>query len=383
MKSNNVKALVLDGPGRQILPIIKGLHECKCHITTLNYSKLDVGYASRYPRKKILEKNIENNLQAIIEVVEKELKTGTYDVLIPLSDSLTELIAKRKDDYLKYIKPIVPSYDIFIKAYDKQKTMEICQKIGVANTLTRLKGESVVKFIEKVKFPIVLKPRRACGSVGFHCVRSEEELRLLLDQIDFEEYVMQEYIQQSGKQFNVHLFMDSKGELSFAVPTEKCRWFPTDGGASCFCRIVEQPSLIEPCKKLLREIQWQGYCEIELIEDTKDGIIKIIEINGRPSASIKICELGGINVVKNMLELAYDKPVTHQKVRFQDMRMRCIHTDLLWLFKSTERWKARPIWFNNRHTHDQIFSISDPWPFVTFSIAAFGKYKKEMEKRRR
>ena len=84
-----------------------------------------------------------------------------------------------------------------------------------------------------------------------------------------------------------------------------------------------------------------------------------------------------------MIQLACGEKVRQQNIPFHDVRMRCIHTDLLWLIKSPKRFSTNPSWFNNLHTHDQIFALDDPWPFFTFSLQSIMRYKTEMNNRRR
>ncbi len=381
----NVKILVLDGPSRQVLPTLKGLNDIGCNITTLNYSKLDIGYTSRYPQKKLLYKINSHDKVEMKKVIDAEICSGKYDIVIPLSDISTQIIAENLETYSKYVKAPVNDYDTFMKAYDKFQTMEICQKNNIPCTRTKMDDESLEEFISKVGYPIVVKPRSACGSVGFRCLENESELDSLLetDGFNLSGYVIQEYVEQHGRQYNIHLFMDNDSNLAFAIPTQKCRWFPVDGGSSCFCRVVDRKDLVEICTKLLKEIGWKGYCEIEMIEDVSEGAEKIIEINGRASASIRICQLYGVNVAESMVKLAYEEELSARPFEYRDVRMRCIHTDLLWLLKSKNRFKTTPAWFNNRHTHDQIFSWSDPLTFFPFSIQSLLKYKQEMKKRER
>ena len=45
------RILVLDGYGRQVATIVQQLHDMGCVVATLNTSRLDVGYTSRYPKK--------------------------------------------------------------------------------------------------------------------------------------------------------------------------------------------------------------------------------------------------------------------------------------------------------------------------------------------
>lgn len=386
MKTSELKVLVIDGPGRQIMPVLHGLHKLGCQTTTLNYSKLDIGYASRYSKRKLLYNGIGHDVDAIKQAVDREIRSGAYDVIIPLGDVMTEYLTRNRDIYSQLIHFPIPDHETFMKAFDKQKTMEICQDIGVACTRTKYEAEPLEAFLQRIGgYPIVAKPRSGFGSVGFHCIRSQEDLDRLLEngEINLVEYVIQEYVDQSGDQYNVHAFMDQDDEIAFIVPTQKCRWFPVDGGSSCFCRTIDRPDLVEQCTKLLKTIHWRGCCEIELIEDPSTGEAKVMEINGRTSACVRICQLFGVNIAKSMVELACGEAVVKQLPPYRDVRMRCIHTDLLWLLKAPNRFRTKPNWFDNRRTHDQIFLLGDPWPFFTFSIQSLLRYKTEMKKRSR
>ena len=48
------KVLLLDGYGRQVPSLLHQLHQLGCVVTTICESKLDVGYTSRYPTKRIV-----------------------------------------------------------------------------------------------------------------------------------------------------------------------------------------------------------------------------------------------------------------------------------------------------------------------------------------
>ena len=385
MDYSNVNILLLAGGARQAMPIMKDLHDLGCRFTTISFTKLDVGYTSRFPTKKLLFYEPHENFEQRKRFVEPVIKSGDYDIVIPLSDVMTEFISLRLDEFNESISTFVPDYTTFMKAYDKQKTMEICQENNLPCPITKVQNETLESYIYKVGFPFVIKPRSACGSVGFHCIKSQEQLERLLDEgiVNTSDFVFQEYIDQNGEQYNVHLFMDENDNIVFSVPTRKCRWYPIDGGSSTYCMTINRPDLTEICTQLLKLIHWRGYCEIELIEDPKTHEPKIMEINGRTSACVKICQLYGINIAKSMIELATHSTVEPIDIPFHDVRMRCIHTDLLWFIKSPNRFKSTPSWFNNRHTHDQIFSIADPLPFVTFSLQSIKRYRKESDRRRR
>jgi len=144
---------------------------------------------------------------------------------------------------------------------------------------------------------------------------------------------------------------------------------------------VERNDIIASCSKLLKIIKWRGAADIDLIQDPRDGKAKIMEINPRVSGSVKIVFSSGINIAEQIIQLATDKPVSNYLEYKKDVRLRCIHTDLLWFIKSSQRFNTKPSWFSWKNTRDQIWSVDDPLPFFTFSIQAVLKYKREMKKR--
>ena len=377
---SGMKVLVFDGGSRQILPILKELHDLKCNVTTFCITKLDNGYVSRYPNHRILRGDADYYDRLIME-----LQNGNYDVLLPLSDSTMDIVTSHYDELIKYVKIPTPDRVTFLRAYNKQETMEICMDNKIPCPITKREDQDLYDFVNQVGFPLIAKPRMANGSRGLKIVKDLKTLEELIrtKAIILDDYVIQEFIPQSGKQFNIHLFRDEKGIITSNLVTEKSRWFPVDGGASCLCRTYWDGRIAKECARLLHAVDWKSYCEIEMIVDPRDGIAKVMEINGRASASIKIMDLAGINVSQQMLQLAYGIPVETYGIQKDDIRLRCLITDVLWFIKSKDRFTRKPNWFSPIRTHDALFSLSDPVPFFAYIIKEIPKYRDEMKKRER
>lgn len=235
---------------------------------------------------------------------------------------------------------------------------------------------------DKVQYPIVVKPRTGCAAVGFHVAENEADLVDYYDKAEkkYGKMLIQEYIPQDGLQYKCEMYIDRNGEMKGAVVFAKVRWYPINGGSSCLNEIVHRPDIVEDCKKLLTEIGWKGYADIDLIEDTRDGKAKIMEINPRITGSVKICFEAGVNFSKMIVDDFLGKEVKAQfdvKHKF----MRYMHTDVLWFLKSPTRFSCKPSWFDFRNTCDQIFSWNDLWVFFAFTFQGFGKLSKDKKKR--
>lgn len=385
MNYKNIRVLVLDGFGRQQATILKQLHDMGCHITTLNDRKLDVGYASRYPNKRLVERGVREDEVLMERVIRRELATGQYDVVFPMLEKTTNILTKmRENGELGDVKAIVAPREAFLKAYDKEETMRICQEIGVPCPRSKMDNETLDEFLSKVMFPLACKPRKGSGSAGFKKVDSKEELMKYINDgiIKIDEYVIQEFIPHSGTRYSCRVFLDKNQNVIYNVGTQIFRSFPVDGGPGCYSRTLNREDVKQYSEKLLKALGWIGLAHVCFMFDPRDNTPKIIEINGRIPSGIKINSLVGVETARCMFDLVFDVPMKPYPRDYEEgQALRYFHTDIVWLMKSPERFKTKPSWFNFRKNHDYIWSWSDPIPFITYTIEHVLSYRSDMKKR--
>lgn len=176
------------------------------------------------------------------------------------------------------------------------------------------------------------------------------------------------------------MFIDRNGEMKGVCVFAKVRWYPIDGGSSTLNETIDRPDIVADCQKLLQEIGWRGYADIDLIEDTRDGKAKIMEINPRITGSVKICFEAGVNFSQLIVDDSLGKEVKPQ-FEVAHKYLRYMHMDVLWFLKSPNRFKCKPSWFSFKNTTDQIFSWADLWVFFAFTFQGFAKLSKDKKKR--
>lgn len=384
MNYNNINVLLLEGYARQILPMAKAFSDLGCKVTTFNASKLDVGYASRYPNEKIIGCCSTDNPGGTVEAIRALLKTGKYDLVVPMVDFSAAILSKNKAEFSQYAKVAVNDWELYDIAQDKLKTMKVCMENDIPCPIT-LFDVNTLDDIKKsgMQYPIVVKPRVSYGAIGFKVMQSEEDMHQFF--VKFHDtvgdYVFQEYIPQTGLQYEAAMFMDQFNNIKSSLVFSKTRWFPINGGSSTLNTTIRDEAIMETCSKLMRIIGWRGCADIDLIQDLRDGKAKIMEINPRVSGSVKICFESGINLAKQILEYEFDETVTQYDNYNVGQRLRCSQTDFLWFLKSPNRFKTTPSWFSMKNTKDHTFSFADPLPWFSFSIQGLGRYSKELKKR--
>lgn len=383
MKFNNIRVLVTDGGGRQTLTIIHGLRELGCHISVLCSSKLDVCYASNIPDKKILNKCADSSHENYIKFILSILEKGEYHVLLPVAELTTNKITLVEKEVKKLVKLACAPREAYIQAFDKQLTFEKAIECGIACPKTRKINQPVEEYLEEVKFPLIIKPRNGVGSIGFHKFESEKDFEPYLKKkkINLDDYVLQEFVDYE-KRLGTILFVDQYGNICMAYADEVLRWYPIDAGTASLIRSIDNPQVIEYSVQLLKAMKWQGVAALSFMVDKYTNEPKLLEINGRIPASIRLSSQCGFNVAKLLLQMAYDEKVDIYPINSEFGKLtRHFHAEIPWFIKSPERFKCRPSWFSWRNTKDVVFWRGDIKPWFAYTIQKFFGYREAMKKR--
>lgn len=378
-----LKILLIAGSARQVLPMAKYLRRLGHIITTYNSSKFDYGYSSRYPHKKILRKIDWENKDTVFKDILNHIKEVSYDLIIPMNDESAIILSKHKKEFEKYTKVAVNDWYIFHTAMDKFQTMRVCMDHLLPCPLSVMDFNEFDKRKDEFRFPIVVKPRTGCGAVGFHISKDYEDLKSYYSFAEkkYGPCLIQEYIPQSDLQYKAELYIDRGGNLKSAVVFAKVRWYPINGGSSTLNVTVDRPDIVENCCRLLKVMDWRGYADVDLIQDPRDNIAKIIEINPRITGSVKICFKAGVNFSQQIVEDSLFDEVAPMMNYKKGIYLRYFQKDVLWFIKSPSRFRAKPSWFSFKRSSDQIFDITDPLPFLFSSIMAIPQLIKDNKKR--
>jgi D-aspartate ligase len=387
---NGISVLIFGAGGRQALPVCKGFYQLGCNVICYCKTKLDTGYMTRYRTSAILFDKVKKDKEDFNSCGERLIKENHFDIVVPLGDPAAIFLSSRKNELSKFSKIAVNEWDVFQNAIDKLNTMRICQEKNIPAPHTFLTDDLssilVDNQLTQLEFPVVVKPRTGVGSIGFQIIRSREKLEGYLSKYDNRDgpLLIQEYIEQGNHpQYRADLFRDRDGKYKLVMVGEVTRWYPLDGGSGVFAYTIHDEEIADNCMRLLDAIHWNGYANIDLVWDVKTNKAKILEINGRTGATIKLDYLAGANISKLILENELGYPVTDMMEYKDNCRMTCLLPDLLWFIKSKDRFRTVPSWFDRRGVYDSIFSWDDPLPSIGFVLYSIKGFMKSMNKRRR
>jgi len=126
-------------------------------------------------------------------------------------------------------------------------------------------------------------------------------------------------------------------------------------------------------KKLIKQLNYTGVCEIEWIRDSRDNIPKLIEINARTWLWVGLAAKCGVNYPQIIYDYVYNQKIPQPTDYLKDKIWLNIYTDLVYsllnIFKKLEN--PGDILKTYRHFQEACMDINDPIPFIAYGIMVY------------
>lgn len=371
------KIVILDAQTIQTIAVAKSLKMHNYYVILMCDSKNSYGFHTKYADRKIIVPSIQSETEAFHLFFMEFLQNEKIDVVIPMNDYSARYLSRNKDTLEELTNFIIPSYDIFINAYNKNRLMKICETYGFPHPKTVDLTTCNIDEVDKlIKFPALIKPNISTGARGIAIVESISEIQKKLPHIVdiYGDCHLQQFIPSGGHQYKVELFISARKLINYAV-IDKIRFYPPKGGSSCYIQTVERQDLIDICFNLSLVLNWEGFIDFDLIEDPRDGIVKIMEINPRIPATIKASIISGVDFIENIVDGSLKKPVKTYKY-IPGKYLRYLGMDLLWLFTPKNQVKAKSSWIKTLFSSSEYLedgSFDDMNPFIYGTIGGILK----------
>jgi len=231
--------------------------------------------------------------------------------LVACEEKTVELLAQSCDFLTDLgVKALLPSFDAFRKVVDKGDLMELCDKIGICIPKSCVDVDRFVPFIENSStIDWVVKPRRGTGAEGVVYFKKQN-----LGEFSHR-FVSGNVVQEkipSEKGVLGGFFLCSKGKVISHYAHERIRTYPDSGGVTVLSKCIRNDDLRAIGENLFSALEWDGFAMIECIRDSRDGELKVIEVNPRLWGSILLSEFSGARLVLNYLRILDGKDVISQ-----------------------------------------------------------------------
>jgi predicted ATP-grasp superfamily ATP-dependent carboligase len=382
-----VSVFVTDGEQRATLALVRALGRAGIGVTVGSAAEDSLAGSSRYCRARVCYPSPSEQGEAFQKNMLKEIRGGRYEVLFPMTDITTLLIAQMRKALEPFVRvPIAPEEQIG-EVQDKRQILLAAQKIGIEfpETFMLRENEDLDAVAKQLHYPVVLKPRRSwlmrngewvSGSVQYAYDEQDLKKKYMQSHSLIPHPLVQERIDGEGR--GVFLLVWN-GELRAAFCHRRLREKPPWGGVSVYRESMPfAPEVVDKSYKLLQAFGWQGPAMVEFKVDNRDGRLKLMEVNGRFWGSLQLALDAGMNFPLLYYRLAVGEEAPSQFDYKVGVRSRWLLGDLDQLLirwthsvapngvSCYKRSKLRAsldfIRFYERNLHYEILRFEDPAP---------------------
>jgi carbamoyl-phosphate synthase large subunit len=240
---------------------------------------------------------------AYLERIEALLRQHRPDVVMIGTDVELALFARHRDDlerrYSTHI--VVSSPEVVAIADDKWLTFEFLRQHGLPAPDSALPGGEEA-LLERVGFPLVVKPRVGARSIGMSVVRTRDELARAVASLPAP--VIQQCVSDDAHEYTA-------GTLTFDGRCDAVIVMRRDlrDGNTWRAFVEETPELDAQVRALAEALGAYGPANFQF--RVEDGQAKVFEINGRFSGTTPLRMHAGFNEVEMVLrKVVLGEPVS-------------------------------------------------------------------------
>lgn len=256
--------------------------------------------ASRYWRKNFFwDLNRVSSEESIDWLLQLSRKIGSRPLLMPTDDDSCLFVADHAAELKEgFLFPDQPA-GLTRSLSSKKQMYFLCKKHSVpaAETLFPECRDDVVEFIEKVKFPVMLKGidtlallRRS--GVKMVVAENAQVLLKLYDEMETPEapnLMLQEYL--PGGSRTVWMFdgyFDAESNCLFGLTANMIRQYPAYTGRTSLGECLSNEAVSKQTREFMKAIGYRGPLDIGYKYDDRTGLYKTIDVNPRIGATFRL-----------------------------------------------------------------------------------------------
>jgi predicted ATP-grasp superfamily ATP-dependent carboligase len=286
------------------LGVIRAFRDQTMERVVLSYDHDDMGRVSRYLSRLLDAPHPENQQEKFIAFLINLANDYQGAMLLPASDASLKAISYHKAELSQYYTVACTDWTITQQFIDKKLTYALAEKTGVPapHTLIPHSEADVEQYAQTVVYPCLVKP---CESHvyfdHFHhkMVRAQnfdQMMKAYRDAADAGlEVMLQEFIQgddADGVNYNAY-YLDGEPLVEFTA--RKIRNAPPQLGSPCVAVSADEQEVIAAGRRILKAMGFYGFACTEFKQDIRDGVYKLMEVNGRHNLSGALAVYCGVN----------------------------------------------------------------------------------------
>ena len=379
------------------LSTVRCLGKMDVPVVTVDYNKKEAyGSYSKYVTKSLVAPYYKTEPEAFIDYLINYGKAQALPpVLIPTADPYVEMV-DRYWDRLKevFLLPDLPQ-GFLSTIVDKDRLYAMMNKrnILVPETLEVTKEDLFEKVERELGYPCVVKPVDSHSFVKtfrkkLFKVHNKEELMGAIKKAEDQglSVVVQRIIEgPDTNKYTFDAYVNARGEVSHCTSFHLLRLYPNDYGASVYTEHYYNEDIFDYGKKILEDIGFRGFAELEFKKDEHNQKYYLMEINVRIVNFNTLLEKIGLNIPYILYRDLTGEPLAPIEVRETKNRVFWYLYEDLWAIKQylkSGKWSFREVVVSlGRPKAPAIFDIKDPLPVLKYNGLLLKKIWNKLRKK--
>lgn len=389
MSGSGETIIVTDAEQRAALALVRSLGRAHHRCVVVGHTPRPLAAASRYAARAVIAPDPLKDAESFAESVKRLAEEERATVLLPVTEAaMLALLATGS----RTSQTIIPWPDLatFRRISNKQLVLSIASEIGIAVPAQHvaMSAEDALTIAEGLlRFPLVLKPARSIAEHSggrykltvMHAGNAREFRRRVRELPDAAfPLLLQERIVGPG----TGIFLLLWDELIAAFAHRRLREKPPAGGISVYSEsIAVDPDLLDCSVRLLQRFGWRGVAMVEYKRDAETGRPYLMEVNGRFWGSLQLSITAGVDFPRLLVDCALGKRINVAPRYAVGVRNRwwwgevdhlltrlrrspgelALAGDVQSIARTAMDFVISPL---RRDDHDEVFRLSDPYPFL-------------------
>jgi predicted ATP-grasp superfamily ATP-dependent carboligase len=317
-----VRALVTDEHYKHSLGIVRHLGRRGALVSVLASSKNSLACRSRYCHEIIPAED--GRPETLVSTILRTIEKQHFDLVVPVSYSMTLALAQRKEQLRFYTHLEVPPFATIAEAADKLAMTTLAQRLGIPAPRT-VAGSELNQLGDRLSFPLVIKPQQESpGRPPIRYIRNKEQWNALPKESPGSSLepslagsLIQEYIPGHG----CGLFATyQNGVCKRIFMHRRVREYPATGGVSSCAECFYDATLEAYGRKMLDALKWHGVAMVEFRRDDRDGDYKFMEINPKFWGSLDLALAAGADFPGDLCQMALGRELSFTDRYTRDLR---------------------------------------------------------------
>ena len=286
------------------LAVVRALGENGVPVAVLHYDPRDTAHTSRYVVADVRVPHPLVDEAGFIEALVREAKRFGRPVVMPASDESVVAVSRNRAALLNDCLVAAPEWQVTQRFIDKSQTYALADANGVPcpRTLVPHSLSEAEAQAEAIGFPLLVKPSE--GHLYYErfkrkMVRVADMAALRGAWIEAADaglgVTIQEIIPGADSAVVNYNSYTWAGRPIAEFTARQLRKAPPAFGSPRVARSERIPEVIEPGRKILAAMGFNGFSCTELKRDSRDGIYKLMEVNGRHNLSGLLAVRCGLN----------------------------------------------------------------------------------------